>query len=296
MARLEEMPLVSIVTPSYNQGEYIEETIRSVLSQDYPRIEHIVMDGGSTDNTLSILRKYGDRLEWSSGKDNGQTDALNKGFKKAKGAVLAWLNSDDIYYPGAVSRAVSAFRENPGAQLVYGRGNYIDTKGAKISEYPTLPFDYDELAESNYICQPSAFFTAEGLRNAGELDTDLDYVMDYDLWIRIAQKSGAVYIPEVLSALRIHPASKTTAQSVATYEEILKTAKKHFGRAGGALIYGYAYTSVKYGQKAQGSKSVTAVRVVSRFLREYMRTNHTLPFRELKRLDRHRLKAIIGAL
>lgn len=296
MSRPDEMPLVSIVTPSYNQGEYIEETIRSVLSQDYPRIEHIVVDGGSTDNTLEILRKYEGRLQWTSGKDNGQTDALNKGFKKAKGTVLAWLNSDDIYYPGAISRAMAAFRANPGAGIVYGMGNYIDTKGRKIGEYPTMPFDYDELAESNFICQPSAFFTAAALRAAGELDEGLDYVMDYDLWIRMARNSRAVYIPELLAALRIHPASKTTAQAVATYEEILKTAKRYFGRAGGALVYGYAYNRVKHGQKAPLNKSVMAVKVLSLFLKEYARLNRTLPLRELKRLDWQRIKAMISAL
>ncbi len=295
MSRLEDGPLVSIVTPSYNQGEFIEETIRSVFSQDYPRIEHIVMDGGSTDNTLSILKKYEGKLEWSSGKDNGQTDALNKGFRKAKGDVLAWLNSDDIYYPGAVRKAVEAFRANPGAKMVYGRGNYIDTKSNKTGEYPTLPFDFNELAESNYICQPSAFFTADALKEAGGLDEGLDYVMDYDLWVRICRGSRAVYIPEMLAALRIHPASKTTAQSVKTYEEILKTAKKHFGRVGGALIYGYACNRVKYGQKTAG-RAVTAARVLSLFMKEYVRYNRTLPLRELKRLDRQRIRAIINGL
>lgn len=295
MSRPEDAPLVSIVTPSYNQGDFIEETIRSVIAQDYPRIEHIVMDGGSTDKTLSILRKYEGRLEWSSGRDKGQTDALNKGFGKAKGEVFAWLNSDDIYYPGAVSKAVAAFRANPGAKMVYGNGNYIDTRSGKIGEYPTLPFDYEELAESNYICQPSAFFTAEAFREAGGLDEGLDYVMDYDLWVRICRGSRAVYIPELLGALRIHPASKTTAQSVKTYEEMLKTAKKHFGRVGGALIYGYACNRVKYGQKG-GGRAATAARVLSIFLKEYMRYNRALPFRELRRLDRGRVRAILGGL
>lgn len=295
MSRPEDAPLVSIVTPSYNQGEFIEETIRSVIGQDYPRIEHIVMDGGSTDNTVAVLRKYENWLTWTSGRDNGQTDALNKGFRKAKGEVLAWLNSDDIYYPGAVSKAVAAFRANPGAKLVYGRGDYIDTKGRKTGEYPTLPFDFGELAESNYICQPSAFFTAEALREAGKLDEGLDYVMDYDLWVRVCRSSEAVYLPETLAALRIHPASKTTAQSVATYEEMLRTAKKHFGRVGGALVYGYAYNKVKYGQKAAG-KALTAARILSLFLKEYTTYNHALPFRELKRLDRRRIRAIIGGL
>lgn len=294
----EEKPLVSIVTPSYNQGMFIERTIESVISQDYPRIEHIVVDGGSADNTLEVLRKYESRLKWVSERDDGQTDAINKGFRMSKGTVLAWLNSDDIYYPGAVSRAVKALRENPEAEMVYGKGNYINTDDGVTGEYPTGPFDYERFSELNFICQPSVFFRREALEAVGELDRSLNYVMDYDLWIRVARKFKVLYVPEVLAALRIHPGSKTTAQSVATYAEMLSTSKKYFGKAGGALIYGYAFNRVKSasGAGARKNRLFTAVRIITLFIKEYARLNGTLPFKELKALDKKRIKAIISGI
>lgn len=134
-------PLISIITPSYNQGRYIEETILSVLNQDYPRVEYLVMDGDSTDNTREILAKYGTRLTWSSERDGGQADAINTGFRAATGDIFGWINSDDTYLPGALSKIVRYFQTHPDIDLVYGEGHLVDADGVILDRYPTEPFD-----------------------------------------------------------------------------------------------------------------------------------------------------------
>src|ERR1700693_3648321 len=135
-------PLVTIVTPSYNQGQFIRTTIESVLSQDYPHIEYIIMDGGSKDETAAMVKEYGSRLTWISEKDRGQSHAINKGFRMARGSIISWLNSDDLILPGAVRKAVDGFRQNPEAGAVYGEGYLIDREGKTTGRFPcTEPFN-----------------------------------------------------------------------------------------------------------------------------------------------------------
>src|SRR5262245_23986726 len=165
--RVSARPLVSIVTPSYNHGPYIEATIQSVLSQDYPHIEYIVVDGGSQDDTIGILKRYEGRLSWASERDQGQADAINKGFRMAHGEILAWLNSDDTYLPGAVRLAVQYFQSHPDVSMVYGEGHHVDVEGHIIARYPTEAFDYQRLSERCFICQPTVFFRAEVYREVG---------------------------------------------------------------------------------------------------------------------------------
>jgi glycosyltransferase involved in cell wall biosynthesis len=242
-----EMPWVSIVTPSYNQGPFIEETILTVLNQDYPRIEYIVMDGGSTDNTLQILRKYEGRLKWVSEKDQGQSDAINKGFQRAKGEILAWLNSDDMYFTGAVRRAVEILQADTEIQFVYGKTRYCDETGKIIGEYPTEPFNYRRLAMFNFISQPSTFFKREVFLKAGGLNTDLQFAMDYDLWLRTVSRYKVEYLPEYLSIFRLHGKSKTISQTHALRfnEEILNTVRRYYKWAPANRVYAYCYHLVK---------------------------------------------------
>src|SRR5262245_11033457 len=154
---LTEHPLVSIVTPSYNQGRYIEATIQSVLEQDYHHLEYLVLDGGSTDQTLTVLQRYEDRLLWISEKDRGQADAINKGFRLAQGQILGWLNSDDTYLPGTIRRVVDYFQTRRDVGMVYGEGYHVDASGKIIERYYTEPFSFQRLAEICFICQPTVF-------------------------------------------------------------------------------------------------------------------------------------------
>lgn len=234
------LPLVSIVTPSYNQGRYIEETVQSVLSQDYPNIEYIVVDGGSTDNTVEILKRYERRLVWLSEKDQGQADAVNKGFRMARGYILGWLNSDDTYLPGAIRKIVDYFHRHPDVGMVYGEGYNVDKRNHVIERYWTEPFDFQRLAETCFISQPTVFFRSGVFRAVGPLDVSLRYCMDYDYWIRVAKRFRVDHLNEYLANSRLHSDTKTLSGRMAMYEETLHTVKNHYGKVPTRWIYGYA--------------------------------------------------------
>ena len=212
----EDLPLVSIVTPSYNQGRFIEDTILSVKNQDYPDIEHIVVDGGSTDNTLEILRKYENEysLKWISEPDEGQSDAVNKGFKMAKGEIIGWLNSDDTYLSiHTISDVVKYFKKHNRAKIIYGDMISIDHKNTIMLVQPALPiFRYSILKKRNFIPEPSTFFKRDIIDNY-HLDKNLHYAMDYDFWLKIGKDNKFYHIPKILSCFRWHASSKSVSQS-----------------------------------------------------------------------------------
>jgi len=227
--------LVSIVTPSFKHARYIETTLRSVLEQDYPEIEYIVVDGGSNDGTREILERYSDRLAWwVSEPDRGQTDAINKGFARAKGDVLAWLNSDDTYNPGAVREAVEALRQHPQAAMVYGDASYIDGEGKVIGRFPAAQTDYARLRQGYvHIPQQSAFWRAEYWRKVGPLDPSFYFAMDYDLWVRLAALAPLVYLPGRLWAnFRLHRDAKTISADDRCWPEMLRV----HARLGGSRL------------------------------------------------------------
>ena len=249
-------PTISITTPSLNQAEFIEETIVSVLSQQGDFfIDYIIMDGGSTDASVEIIKKYDELLRrrgwpigcksityrWTSGKDKGQTDAVNKGFSQAKGEILGWLNSDDTYLPGAFQKAVDYFSAHPDVVMVYGNAYYTNRKGAITAPYPSEPFDLKRLADYCYICQPSAFIRTAALKEVGEMDLSLHTCMDYDLWIRLGKKfeSGIAFIEDYLATSRMYAENKTLALKETAYEESIETAKKHFGYVSIYWLNGY---------------------------------------------------------
>jgi glycosyltransferase involved in cell wall biosynthesis len=230
------------VTPSFNQGEFIRATIESVLAQDYPRVEYIVMDGGSTDHTAAIAAEYGSRLRWISEKDRGQSHAINKGFAMAKGEIVAWLNSDDLLLPGAVTRAVNAFAAAPphiGA--IYGEGHLMDREGRITGRFPaTEPFNLWKLVYlSDYILQQSTFFRRAAVAQAGWLDEDLHYTMDWDLLIRLGKRFGLHYVPEYFGVLREYPEAKSFAGGRLRIQEIRRVLERHTGlrRAPGYWTY-----------------------------------------------------------
>jgi glycosyltransferase involved in cell wall biosynthesis len=217
-------PLVSIVTPSYNQARYLEYTIRSVLEQDYPNIEYIIVDGGSNDGSAEIIRRYSDRLAWwVSEKDHGQTDAINKGFAHARGEILAWLNSDDTYEINAVREAVAFLREQSQVGLVYGDANFIDENGRMIGRFPAAQTDYRRLRRGYvHIPQQSAFWRADLWRKVGPLDPSFYFAMDYDLWVRLAALAPVRYFPHQWANFRLHTHGKTISADDRCWPEMLK--------------------------------------------------------------------------
>ncbi len=234
--------LVSIITPSYNQGRFLEATIRSVLEQDYPEIEYFVMDGGSNDESPQILQRYSDRLAgWVSEKDRGQTDAINKGFARAHGELLAWINSDDTYEPGAIRKAVQFAREHPQAGFFYGDANFIDENGRVIGRFPAAQTDLKRLRQGYvHVPQQATFFRADLWRQVGPLDPSFYFAMDYDLWVRLAKLAPPVYTPQLWANFRLHGGGKTVAADDRCWPEMLKV---HY-RDGGSpfsLIVGKYY-------------------------------------------------------
>ena len=239
-AFVEENPVVSIVTPSYNMARFLEETIQSVLTQDYPRIDYTVMDGGSTDGTLEILKKYEGRLRYQSAPDRGQADAINKGFANAHGSVFAYLNADDTYLPGAIGKAVCKLLAEPSAGMVYGEAYWVDEHGNVIERYPTLSFDPKLLNSRCFICQPAAFFWRDTFLSAGMMNVDHHVALDYDLWIRIAKIFPISKIDDYLATSRMHRNNKTLARRRRVYREIVSIAKTHYGYVPHEWVNAYA--------------------------------------------------------
>jgi glycosyltransferase involved in cell wall biosynthesis len=187
-------PVVSIITPSYNQAQFLEEAILSVFNQDYPHIQYIIIDGGSTDGSIDVIRKYESRLKyWVSEPDSGQSDAINKGWEKATGDIIAWLNADDSYCPDTFSKVADIFAENPETILVHGAANTYDQSGKDIL-FTSYPFDmdpYDMIASGGGVTtQPSVFIRRSVLDEVGYLNPDLHYIMDWEYWIRIGLHFG----------------------------------------------------------------------------------------------------------
>jgi glycosyltransferase involved in cell wall biosynthesis len=225
-------PLVTIVTPSFNQAEFIADAIESVLTQDYPAIEYIVMDGGSTDSTLDVLRSCGDRVRWTSGPDGGQSDAIHRGFLAGSGEYIAWMNSDDRYVPGAISAAVADMALDPTAGLLYGRGEFIDRGGAVMGPADHIePWNLKRLIDTtNFLLQPATLFRREAYMAIGGLDTSLHYVMDYDLWIRLGSKYPVRYLPRVLAQARVYGETKTETGGLPRLEEMDRMIRRNGGK------------------------------------------------------------------
>lgn len=208
---------ISVVVPSYNQGKFIRRTIDSILDQGYPDLELIVMDGGSTDETLAVLKSYGDRIFWQSAPDRGQTQAVNNGWKHATGEILGWVNSDDILLPGALRAVADCYQSQPAIQWLYGHCRYIDAADRVLGDYPTRPYNFETLIKNiqNYIPQPAVFLRREVIGDVGYLNETLHYVMDLEYWLRLGMRFPAFYLDQPLACLRLHQEAK----SVASFEK-----------------------------------------------------------------------------
>jgi glycosyltransferase involved in cell wall biosynthesis len=249
------MKLVSIVTPSYNQGKYLEQTIQSVLGQEYAQIEYLVVDGGSTDGSVEIIKKYAIPLEsgsllpdrqkhasalqssidwWVSEKDSGQGEAINKGLARAQGDIVAWLNSDDYYLPGTISAVVKVLEENLDVVMVYGDMLAVDEGGQPINVLKYKQLSLQDLLCFQIIGQPSVFFRREVLKATGGLDTTFHFLLDHHFWIRIAQQGKILHVPQTWSAARYHAEAKNRAKAAEFGREafrILEWAKTQPGLA-----------------------------------------------------------------
>jgi glycosyltransferase involved in cell wall biosynthesis len=208
------MTLVSIITPSFNQAAFLEQTMRSVLEQDHPHIEYLVVDGASTDNSVDIIRKYESKLTWwVSEKDSGQADAINKGFARATGEVIAWLNSDDYYLAGAVGAAVKIFEEHPEVVLVYGNMLSVDEDGKTFNTLNYKQLTLEDLLCFQIIGQPAVFMRRSALQAAGKLDPTFHFMLDHHLWIRIAQQGEILHVEQTWAAARYHAEAKNIAKA-----------------------------------------------------------------------------------
>jgi len=235
------LPSLSVVTPSLNQGRFIGRTIWSVLNQDISGLEYVVIDGESSDKTLKILEGFEGRLRWVSEEDKGQADAVNKGIKATRGDIIGWLNSDDIYYPGALKTVLAFFYEHAEVDIIYGDGNHIDMEDRIIENYHTLPWDPERLKNYCFLCQPAVFFRRNVVNRFGLLDERLQYCLDYEFWLRIAVRGARfAYIQQTLAATRLHPVSKTLGLRMKVINETMDMLRQRLGYVPDEWLLSYA--------------------------------------------------------
>ncbi len=238
-------PRISIITPSFNQAEFIGSTIESVLGQGYPDLEYIVVDGGSTDGTVEILKKYGSKLRWVSEKDRGQSDAINKGIRMSTGEIVAYLNSDDVYEQGALKMVAEYFSSHPGAMWVTGRCRIIDVNGREMrplitayKNYFLRRYSYNALLVTNFISQPATFMRRGLFDEFGLFAVHHHRVMDYDFWLRVGGKYRPGFIDAYLASFRVYLQSKTSSSFKDTFRQELDVSRKYsHSRVVNALHY-----------------------------------------------------------
>jgi len=228
-----ERPLVSVVTPSFNQVAYLEEALRSVLEQDYSPIEYIIIDGGSQDGSPEIIKQRAKQLAyWVSELDKGQADAINKGFTRATGKYMTWLNADDRLKPGTIAEAVAFLETHPDVGMVYGDADFIDAGGGVIGRFAARQTDYRRLLRGYvHIPQQAAVWRADLWRQVGQLDASLSFAMDYDLWVRLAKITKLHYHPRLWGEFRLHADSKTMQNDMRAWEDMLKVHRREGGGA-----------------------------------------------------------------
>jgi glycosyltransferase involved in cell wall biosynthesis len=227
------LPIVSLVTPSYQQAAYLGACVDSVLAQSYPAIDYCVVDGGSTDGSVEMLRGYGERVRWRSERDGGQAAALNAGFREATGEIFGFLNSDDVLLPGAVAAAVQALQQNPDVDVVYGQADVIGPGGERRRAFPTQAFDPAVLIEHCFIAQPAAFWRRSLHERLGGFSTEFDHTLDYEFWIR-AMVSGAkfMHVEERWAGAREHGEAKSQRLRGEIFRQIRDLEIRHLGYCG----------------------------------------------------------------
>jgi glycosyltransferase involved in cell wall biosynthesis len=237
--RRDSAPTVTVITPSYNMAQFLEETIRSVLAQGYPQLEYVVMDGGSSDGTLAILERHRAALRYVSAPDAGVVDALNSGFRSTRGSIVGWLNADDTYLPGAIETAVEYLLDHPEVDAVYGQAHWVDESGRTLGPYPTRPYDPSLFGRECFICQPACFIRRSALEAVGMLDQNLHFGFDYDLWIRLSKAHRFAMVPGYLATSRMHRGNKTLGQRGEALRESMSLLRRHYSYVPFAWIHAY---------------------------------------------------------
>jgi len=275
---INKLPKISIITPSYNQGRFIERTIKSVLDQKYPNLEYIVVDGGSADDTVKILKKYSSKLQWVSEEDNGQADAINKGIRMSTGEIISYLNSDDAYEPGSFKIIADYFTNNPKAMLVYGKGKHIDKNDKYIEDYPSKPTDYLGLHPTCSICQPTAFWRRELIEEIGYFDASLKYAMDYEYWIRASEKYSLNYIYKYLGNTRFYAETKTSGRRPKVHREIIEVQKRHYSKVHANWILALVHAKLEKNDRSTVYKNTAfLISLIFGSLYGFIKFNHELP-------------------
>jgi glycosyltransferase involved in cell wall biosynthesis len=234
-------PAITVVTPSFNQGRFIRRTIESVLSQSVSGLEYLVFDAVSTDETAAVLREYAGRLTATIERDAGQADAVNKGLLAAKGDIIGWLNSDDVYYPAALPQVLEIFAANPWLDVIYGDADHIDENDGVIEPYYTEPFDYERFKDVCFLCQPAVFFRRSVVERYGLLDARLRYCMDFEYWLRILADKPPFFLKRRLAGSRLYEQNKTLGSREAVHREILEMLTQKFGEPPIRWVYNYGH-------------------------------------------------------
>ncbi len=237
---MSSLPTIAVVTPSFNQGRFLERTIRSVLQQVRPPSEYMVIDGGSEDDSVEILRRHGDSLRFVSEPDRGQAHAVNKGIEATSGEIIGWLNSDDVYTRDALSIVSEMFGKHPEADVIYGRADHIDQDGRVLGPYPVEPWNLTRMKRTCTFCQPAVFFRRRVVERFGGLDESLHYCLDYEYWLRLGM-GGARYMPvdKTLACSRVYGQTKTHGSRPDAYRETCEMLSRVLGRTPGNWLMGY---------------------------------------------------------
>jgi len=278
-------PKITIITPSFNQGKYIERTIKSVLSQNVSELEYLIFDGGSTDETMDVIKAFGESVKWVSEKDFGQADAVNKGLKNARGEIIGWLNSDDIYYPNALNTVIDFFNENKDIDIIYGMADHIDENDNVIEPYYTQQWDYELLKNVCFICQPAVFFRRSIINKYGLLNIKLRYCMDYEYWLRIGRETPFYYLQKKLAGSRLYPETKTLGSRVAVHKEILQMFKETFRYVPSRWIYNYAHTILDesgFKRDLPEQNLVFVKKLILIFAINFVKYKHCIPVSDMK--------------
>lgn len=271
-----EKPKITIVMPTLNQAKYIEEAIQSILNQEYQNLEYLVFDGGSTDGTLEILKRYEDRLQWWSEKDHGQADAINKGLRKATGEIVGYLNSDDTLEPGSLNKVAQYFIEHPDVDLVYGEGYLMNEDGSGKHRFPATEsrFDLWRLIHVwDFILQQSTFWRRGLHSRIGYFNESLHYGLDWDYWIRAGKAVKVGYIPEFLGCLREYDSAKSFSGGFKRIKELYGLTRSHTGKkwpAPSIIIYASDWIEASIHRKlcaACGGRLIGLANFLRKFLR-----------------------------